>query len=322
MIRRFRSFEEWHKARLHLTRCGSRILAALVLTFITIGANPSSFVQAAPISNVDIIFFISVTPSADYVCVNESMTFSVKVWAVPKDAPLIGPDEPGYDPDNEIFDITNVDVHGEALDTSIGVIEPDSLRIGSQSALTFTAFGKPGETGIFFDAAIPRNRVGGTRTRGEGTTIYVYNDDFLVEVRNCSYKVEMLYQNFMVSSFTGAAKEVSLNRVSDTHFSGTTDFILTQIYTPEGCPYKSQISPVKIVYSADLAGEKLYLTVNYGSMKFTQSLTTCGDLPQTITTSTETPPASFTLSVPSKGGVVDLSGPYWIYLFIVTRESQ
>jgi hypothetical protein len=329
MIGRLCTSEGWHKTKLTLTRGGFRILAALALALTSAGANPSGSAQAAPISNVDLQFFITVIPSADYVCVNESMTFKVKVWAVPIDAPLIGPDEPGYDPDNEIFDLTNVDVHGEALDMSIGVIEPGSLRIGSQSAhkfsaqFTFTAFGKPGETQVFFDSTIPRNRAGGIRTPGEGQTIYVYNDNTRVEVRNCSYKVEMLFQDYQTSALTGTAKEVSLNRVSDTHFSGTTYFNLTYNFKPgEGCPITSQISPVKVDYSADLAGEKLDLTVNYGSMKVTITATTCGDLPQTGSQSVETPPVSFTLSVPSKGGVGVLSSPYWRYLFIVTRESQ
>ena len=321
--------EEGHKTKHPWTRDGFGILVTLAFTLTLLGANPSSLVHAAPASNVDLQFFITVIPSADYVCVNESMTFKVKVWAVPIDAPLIGPDEPGYDPDNDIFDLTNVNVHGEALDTSIGVIEPGSLRIGSQSArtfsaqFTFTAFGNPGETEVFFNSSIPRNRAGGIRTPGEGQTIYVYNDNTRVEVRNCSYKVEMLFQDYQTSALTGTAEEVSLNRVSDTHFSGTTYFNLAYNFEPGmGCPITAEISPVKVVYSADLDGEKLDLTVNYGSMKATVTSTSCGDLPQTGSQSVETQPGSFTLSIPSKGGLGVLSSPYWRYLFIVTRVSE
>jgi hypothetical protein len=321
MIGKFSSFEEWRKAGLHLTRCGLRILTIAALTFVLIGATPADSAQAANYQ-----FNMVIIPSTKYVCENESMTFKVSIE-------IQLANEPG-DTNARFRKVQGSMVNAEVA-AGAKSITPSKSFIGDPGTFdpysvtfTFNAGNAAQTTHLNFSTEISEFWYGNSPVRENCRTQRI-TKNVDIEIRKCSYKVEMLFMEPMYGFglLSGIAKEVSLNQFrtqdSDNHFSGITDLNLIYNFKPGlGCPITGQISPVEFYYTGDLVGGRLYLNFSFPSLKATITLTSCGDLPTTTTQSVETHPGSGTVSVSSEGGLATLSTPYWTYMFIVTRVSQ
>lgn len=321
MIRRFCTLEDRHATTMNLTRGGLRILTALALAFVLGGADPSGSAQAAPAYS-PYPFNMVVVPSALYVCENESMTFKVSIEVQLQN-------QPG-DTSGRFRRVQGSMVNAELVAGGKS-ITPSQSFIGNPGSLdpysvtfTFKAGNAAQITHLRFSAEISTFWYNNSPVLENGRTQSI-TKAVDIEIRKCSYKVEMLFQEPMpgMGLITGMAHEVRLNRVSDTHFSGDTIFYLTVNIRPGlGCPLTAEVLPVRLDYSADLAGDRLYLNVHFASFKGTVTMTSCGDLPTTQTLPIDTPPGSATVSVPSAGGLGVLSTPYWTYLFIVTRVNE
>jgi hypothetical protein len=317
MKRRLFNSEGWHTA----ARCGFRILASLTLVLVMVGINPSWSAQAAP-ANQGFTFIPNVVPSAEYVCTGQTMTFKVSILV--QLYPRPGDTYPRFD------EVQGSMVKAEVLDGD-GSLTPDESYIGNPTTLnpnsvtfTFKAGDNPGRTRLGFKADISTFWRGSGRVIQNENTVTVGTDSY-VDVRNCSYKVEMLFMEPMagIGLITGTANEIGLEQISATQFNGGNDLNFSFNFRPGlGCPITAKIDTVILDYSADLAGETLYLNFSFPSLKGEITSTGCGDLPTTQSQSVVTPPGAGTVSVPSTGGVGVLSTPYWTYMFIVTKVSE
>jgi hypothetical protein len=301
-----------------MTRTGQRIIAALALVFVMVGANPPWSVQAAP-ANDYLGFVMTAVPSAEYVCVGQSMTFDVKISR--QLIPHPGDTGPKFD---DVGGVLIEAAGAENLGRTVfyGTMASNHLP-PSVYYFEFKAGTKPGKSQIHFQAMVPASHGYTGQVTNSGR---VHVDTFVpVDVRKCGYNVEMLFLEPMYGYglLTGTANQVYLEQTSATHFKGFTELDMAYNFSRGiGCPITGQISSVLLDYSADLAGDTLYLNFSFPSLKATVTLTSCGDLPTTTTNSIDTAAGAGTVSVPSRGGLGVLSTPYWTYMFIVTLVPE
>lgn len=312
MIRKFWTLGGWYQRTPDLTQRRLRILAALALVLLFAGANPSVMAQAAPAS-ASAQFVMVAMPSADYICVNESMTFSVYVYRV-----FGSQTDAGFHQER----LSGVAVDATVVDKSIGTITPDRQMTGFNNydaegaQFTFQAGKKPGTTKIIFEGLI-NVFWADVLTLEQADQIYV-DAPVQVEVRKCSYKAELIFNGYFpgILSWTGTGDETRLNADSDTHFSGTSDFLTAEqmlIELPCGS-LTGTISPTTVDYSADLVGDMLNFTFTIQDTKHTVTESCRG-----FTGSADTGIRSASVTFPSQGGVITHSQPYAVFTIIVER---
>lgn len=322
MMRRFNLLEYWHETMINLTRVRLRILAALVLTFLIAGANPSRFAQAAP-AGESVEFDMVAVASANYVCVNQSITFRVTVLrSIRNDVAR-----------TTLGRISGVAVDATVADTSIGTITPDRLMIGFDvydpevAEFTFTAGKDPGTTTIFFDGLVGSFWEGASLELAASPSVNV-DESVQVEVRNCSYKIALIMRENVpmnIAATGSTIEEIKLNADSDRHFSGTGIVLITEqiLPIPFLCPKPPEkvfVADVKII--ADLVGEFLNLAVTVDhSFGLSDTVAVApGCLTYSETGSTNK--VEVRLSLPLKGGVKSYPFLYGDIIIIVDRVSD
>jgi hypothetical protein len=320
MNNRFRMLKGWHKTLLRLAWPVLRRIAALGLALSLIGIKPSTSVLAAPRSiGYDEYFLVTAIPSTEYVCTGDFMYFTVSI-----SKQLVSR---AGDTGRRFGEIRDVTVSSTIGDTSLVSTIDNELKIGSTAAdsptsvrFWFKAGDNPGQTFVIFESYIS-HYFGGIMQYGQDE-IRVESPMQPVVVRNCSYKIDMLFLEPMAGfgSITGTAKIVQLRQVAPKKFEGPTILSMNYNFEPGlGCPINGIIRDVVLKYTADLTDDKLYINFNFPGLDTKVTLTSCGDLPQTTTNKYLTQPGSGTVLVSSKGGATVLQTPYWTYLFIVTR---
>jgi len=337
MIGRLNTLDIWHRGTQNLTHFGGRILAILTLTFVLVGANPSSSARAAQASD-GFIFVMTAVPSAEYVCTGETMKFRVSISRQLSSKP--GDTKPEFDM------ISGVKVDATVADTSIGNIAQDFRYRRSQNpsidygapqvyypdiaTFTFTAGKNPGKTSIKFWSDFSRFWVAEglpeEYIRNLKNTVHVEPPSPVqVDVRKCFYKVMLIAQKTMngLVSWNGTGYETPLNMDSSTHFSGTTEFFITEhwLFDPDdvGCSITSAVAPTSVLYEAVLSEGTLDLTFTIQKATINREGSgskNCGfSFPAEFASYTDT------VKLPSQGGVISLPGPFWFGLIIVTRGS-
>lgn len=323
MINRLRWFVDWHKSMQNLTRFGLRILAALAL--LLVGANPSGSAQAAPGSPNFFTFLVNAIPSADYVCTGEYMYFTVSI-----SKQLIS--RPG-DTGSRLGEIRDVYVVPHIGDTDVISTIDTAVQIGSAAVnsptsarLWFKAGLNPGRTTLQFSSDISHFFMGNYEQIYENAHDHAESPLLPIEVRDCGYKVLTIFQ-MPAGEFgmlTATTTEIQLDKVSRTHFVGTTDFPLAYsnlfVY---GCWFKVLVELPMVAYSADLLGERgERLVLNFTVQKYKITSSATGVCDTGVSQSYETSPGTWPVIFPAEGGVRTYYTPYWTYLIIVTRVSE
>jgi len=268
MIRRPCIFKSLQKTTQNFIRCGLRILAILAITLPLIGANPSGSAQASPAKDEDLEFTMTAVPSATYVCVGQSMDIKVTI-----SRRLVS--QPG-DTGPKFGNIQGITPNVKPVDPGVGTIaisetipSPTNLHMET-TVYTFKASQNPGKTTIQFYADIPDWYIGNVHWYAPGFE-YNVKRDLLIDVRNCTYKVNMLQLLSMagVMQVTGVADQNLLRVDSDTHFSSVTSLkTTTQILIPDPtCAilgghvpggFSLKIESTTVEYTIDVAGDRLY----------------------------------------------------------------
>jgi hypothetical protein len=307
MIGRLCLLESWQKATQNLIRRGVRIVAILALTFVLVGANPSSSAQAAPaIDNFD--YVLIAIPLANPICTGQSTLIRVSLSRQLRFG--LGDAAPVMVSRAEVAALSN---------NNVGTITPDRMFIGHPSTFDpnsvlfrFTARDDPGVAEIRFRFILSSDL--------GGITI---NKDFQFVVSKCSYKVLTILQAPLppIGLITFTPDEIKLEETSSEHFSGATDLkIKYSDYNFLGCPLVLTVTPTMIEYKAHMDNDRLYL--DFTIQKFTETVTAnCGEgSPPPIIYDIAT--GTGTVNVPSQGGVTSYSTPLGPYLFIITRVSD
>jgi hypothetical protein len=315
-------FSGLHKAAQELFQRGLRILAALTLSFILLGINPPRPAQAGVDSSY-YEFVMIVVPSASYVCAGETMTLSVSINRLLPSK--VGDTGPTFDK------ISAVMVHAAVDDENVGKMTSDKVVIGWTRAkpdtaeFTFKAGDKPGTTHVSFGASFTGFWLaseGRMVNRGDSDTMTV--SKFLdVEVRKCTYQVEMVFQEWMpgMGTLTGAVDSIRLNAEEPTKFTGSTNWKLVYNFTGWMKCAIATISPVVVDYNARLVEEDLYITFTIHTLDLFVSLARCSKDggSQSFTFNG----GEMTVRLPRQGGIAVVKNmPYWHYIFIVTRISE
>jgi hypothetical protein len=328
MIEKFSNFEEWRKAGLHLTRCCIRVLSILTLTFIAIGANPSSLVQAAH-ANGYFNFLPVIIPSAAYVCVDQTITLKVQI--------LVQLNNEAGDTGVRFGEVRGSIVTADIL-AGGGSITPASGRLGdprdlnpNSATFTFKAGGMPGSTKFLFHSRVSSFYLGNGPLQENANDNRDVVGHAEIDVRRCSYKVNMLQVLSIagVMQVIGTADEIELTADSATHFSGNTRLsFATQIFLqnlqcavlggwkPGGITLT--VTNSNVTYTADLTGDTLYLTPAVQPYTAT-SIEKCSGFSFTTPSGNSSQPV--TLKFPSSGGVALIQSPRAVTTIIVERVS-
>ena len=324
MIGRFCTFENWHTTTQNLTRRGVRIMATLALTFVMVGANPSSSAQAAPDNDGSFTFIMTAVPSAEYVCIGQTMDINVKISRLLDSQP--GDTGPKFN------DIQGVIPNVKPIDPSIGTIKITGKYFNTKNhhvettIFTFRASNNPGTTTIQFYADIPKYWDGNVLNYAPDFG-YKAKRDLQIDVRNCTYKVLLITTAPVpgIGLWVASPEEIRLQETSSNQFSGTTHWnLIYNDFNTMGCPITGTSTPNNVEYKVHLNGERLYL--DYTIDEFTATVTAhCddpeqGNPPPIIHAS---PAGTGTVSVPSQGGGIEVpAGLGGSYLFIITRVSD
>ena len=193
-----------------------------LLALLLAGSNLSMLAQAAPASDW-YTFIMNAVPSANYVCVDQTMIFTVSISRLLTSQP--GDTGPRFD------NIQGVMVEAGVADEDIGQISPPLKWVGASSLkpdtaeFTFKAGKNPGRILVTFKSSFTEfwtaSRQGAVTWAGGMNA----DQSAPVEVRYCGYKVNMILLQTIpeILQVTGTADEVKLNAVSDTKFSGRTN---------------------------------------------------------------------------------------------------
>lgn len=325
MIKRLCMLGGYYKRTQNMTRSGLKIISALALALTLIGANPSGSAQAAPGSANFFNFLVAAIPSADYVCTGEYMSFTVSI-----SKQLIS--RPG-DTGSRFGEIRDVYVVPHIGDTNVVSTIDTYVKIGSETfnsptsaRVWFKAGLNPGRTTLQFSSDISHFFMGNYEQIYENAHDHAESPLLPIEVRDCGYKVLTLYQQpageFGV--LTGTTTEIQLDKVSPTHFVGTTDFPLafSNLFV-YGCLFKVLIELPMVAFSADLLGERgerLVLNITFQKYKITSSTT--GKCDTGVSQSGESIGGTWPVIFPAEGGVRTYYTPYSTYLIIVTRVRE
>jgi hypothetical protein len=264
-------------------------------------------------------FLMVAVPSANYVCTGETMTLSISINR-------LLPSRPGDT--NPTFDkISAVMVNAVVNDENVGKLTSNNAVIGWTRAkpdtaeFTFKAGNNPGRTKIDFKSSFSE-----FWTASEGMKSWLpttADRSAYVEVRKCTYKVDMIFQEWMpyMGTITGAVDSITLNAEEPTKFTGATNFKLAYNFlAPLKCVI-AQISPVNVDYKARLVEEDLYITFTIHTLNLTVNMNRCykdGGI-----SSYSFNGGDMTVMLPRQGGIAVVKNlPYWHYIFIVTRVSE
>jgi len=271
MISKLYTFSGRHTTALSLTHGGLRILTALALALTLMGVNPSEYVQASPVGDEGDTFEFRMTavPSATFVCVGQPLDIKVTISRFLVSQP--GDTGPAFG----IIQGVSPDV--KPVDQSVGTIAISATIQNSTNnhpettIYTFKASQNPGKTTINFFANIPI-WWDGTRKYISETSQYHAERDLEIDVRKCTYKVNMVQKlSWQGLSITGVADQTLLRTDSDTHFSGGANHkTLAQFMVPDAvCPFlgghttggiSMKIENTTAEYTIDVAGDRLYFT--------------------------------------------------------------
>jgi hypothetical protein len=319
MKKGFHIFSGLHKAAQEQLRRGIRILAALTLSFILLGINPPRPAQAGVDSSY-YQFIMVASPSASYVCAGETITISVSINRLLPSRP--GETAPTFDK------ISAVMVNAVVNHEEVGKLTSDSAVIGWTRAkpdtaeFTFKAGDTPGRTSIVFQSSFSQfwTASQGEVRRAETMTA---NQQANVEVRKCTYQVEMVFQEWMpyMGTLTGAVDSIKLNAEEPTKFTGATNFKLAYNFlAPLKCMIAT-VTPVNVDYNARLVEEDLYMTFTIHTLNLTVNFNRCSKDGGIRSYSLNG--GDMTVKLPRQGGIAVVKNlPYWHYIFIVTRISE
>jgi hypothetical protein len=317
----FHTFAGLSKTIKILVRRGQRILSALMLSFILLGINPPRPAQAGVDSSY-YEFVMIVVPSASYVCAGETITLSVSINRLLPSK--VGDTGPTFDK------ISAVMVHATVDDENVGKMTSGEGVIGWTRAkpdtaeFTFKAGDKPGTTRVSFGASFSQFWLASEgRMVNRGETMTVEPKFIYVEVRKCTYQVEMVFQEWMpgMGTLTGAVDSIRLNAEEPTKFTGSTNWKLVYNFTGWMKCAIATISPVVVDYNARLVEEDLYITFTIHTLDLFVSLARCSKDggSQSFTFNG----GEMTVRLPRQGGIAVVKNmPYWHYIFIVTRISE
>ncbi|HEX7620720.1 MAG TPA: hypothetical protein VF359_05920 [Anaerolineales bacterium] len=297
-------------------------------------SNPSLSAHAAPVSDDggSFTFAMIAVPSAMYVCTGQTMTFSVTIYRQlipqPGDTGLKFGNIQGVVPKVKPFDPNFGKI---ALTGSI--VSPTNHKLET-TEWTFTAGNNPGKMNIQFYADIPDYWMGNIENSHSGIT-YNVETNAPVDVRNCGYKVNIIFVGNIpdMLSWVASADEIRLTKDSETHFSGSAPYhqlekilvhdhgygpgiILCNKKPLKLGHWSGTISPTTVDYKADLAKDKLYLTVAIQQYINTATESCFGNSSTFGEGLSMTPTVLF---FPLQGGVEVIEGTYGTYMVIVDR---
>jgi len=320
MMGKLYTFIGCHKNTQRKTRRGVRILAILALTFVMVGANPSSSAQAAP-AREGFTYVMTAVPSTEYICVGQTMDINVKIS-------LLLVSQPG-DTGPKFGDIHGVTPNVNPIDPSVGTIaisgtllNPTNLQVET-TIFTFRASKNPGTTTIQFYADIPPYWNGDEANYAISVGYHVKRD-LQIEVRNCKYSVEIYFNSTVAGlvNWFGTNETTSMQAETDTHFTNLTGYQITEHWlfdTNEvGCDLTAAAAPTEVSFSGDLVNESFYLT--FTIQKATMNRAAGGGNNCGFSFSADFPGSTTTVKFPSQGGVRFVpAGTNGGYLIILTR---
>jgi hypothetical protein len=327
MIGRTCLFIGVHHISQNFTRNGLRILAVLALALTLTGTSPSRSVQASPAAqgSGQFAFVMQAFPSANFVCVGQTMTIRVSIFVQVDVAP--GATQPGLAAIRGNLVTANVrDGSGTIMPAEGRISSPNELVPGSVT-FTFKAGSSPGRTTLEFKSQVSsfflHRVVEMNTTQNVGTTA-------TIDVRNCTYKVNMLQLMSLARTLvvTGVADEAILGAETDARFRGSTSLrtsAQSQIqlkfcaisggYIPGGIEIKVDNSTVD--YTIDVTGDRLYFNAVIA--------------PHTITSTDPCSGRSFSFPMggsnpqpfilPVGGGVIVIRSPFSVTTFIIERVA-
>lgn len=239
-------------------RLPMKLLTLLTLAVLFAGALAPTTATAAP-ARESVGFSMVVSDLPAYVCTNGSLNIEVSIYRSIT-TPASGTSKRSI----TVQRVTGVAVDANVTPKGLGSLSPDRLMTGFEvfapgvADFTFKAGPKPGKVKLIFEGLVKNYWTGDGAVEVPSNPIYT-SKILDLEVRKCKYKVGMTL-NGGVGGFvfwTGAGDEAVLEPESETHFSGTAPFYVTEDWSVPSCSITGTVNVSPIRYTADLAGDSL-----------------------------------------------------------------